>query len=61
MTAVSERRCVPSLRPLAYRVGMDPSTISQMPPYPKQLSRPWEPEEPPYEEDDEEDNNEDDE
>ena len=31
------------------RVGVDPTTIPQMPPYPDQLSRPWEPEEPPYE------------
>ena len=32
-------------------VGVDSTTIPHMSPYPDQLSKPWEPEEPPYEED----------
>ena len=44
---------------ISLRVGM--ATIPQMPPYPKQLSRPWEPEEPSYEEDDKEDDDKDEE
>ena len=41
---------------ISLRVGVDPTTIPQMPPYPDQLCWLWEPEEPPYEEeeDDEE-------
>ena len=41
---------------VSLRVGMDPTTIPQMSPYPNQLSRLWELEEPPYEdEEDDED------
>ena len=45
---------------ISLRVGVDPVAVPQMPPYPKQLNQPWEPEEPPYEEDEEEDNEDDD-
>ena len=41
------------LHAIILRIGMDPTTIPQ-PPYPNQLSRPWEPEEPLYDEEDEE-------
>ena len=37
------------LNAISLRVGLDPTTIPQMLPCPDQLSRPWEPEEPPYE------------
>ena len=39
---------------ISLRVGLDPTTIQQMSPYPNQLSQLWELEEPPYkdEEDD---------
>ena len=40
---------------ISLRVGVDPAVVPQMPPYPEQLSRPWESEEPPYDEDEEED------
>ena len=40
---------------ISRRVGLDPTTIPQMPPYLDQLSRPWEPEAPPYEDEDEKD------
>ena len=46
---------------ISLRVGMDPTTILQMPPYPDQLSRPWEPEELLFEEDEEEEEDEDEE
>ena len=38
---------------ISLRLGEDPITIPHIPPYLDQLSRPWEPKEPPYEEDDE--------
>ena len=40
------------------RVGMDPVAVPHMPPYLEQLTRPWEPEEPPYEEEGEDDDEE---
>ena len=30
------------------RIGLDPNTTPQMPPYPSQFSQPWEPEALPY-------------
>ena len=36
----------------------DPTTIPQVPPYPDQLSKPWEPEESPYDEEDDDDDEE---
>ena len=56
--SVEERLCA-QLDVISLKVGMDPSTIPQMPPYPDQLSKPWEPDEPPYEEGDEKDDDED--
>ena len=38
------------LEAISLTVGVDPSTIPQMPSYLEQLSKPWEPEEPPYDE-----------
>ena len=46
---------------ISLRVSMDPATVPQTPPYPEQLTRPWEPEEPPYDEEKEEDERETDE
>ena len=43
------------LEAISLRVSMDSSVVPQMLPYPEQLSRPWELEEPPYEEDTEDD------
>ena len=40
---------------ISLSVGLDPTTMPQMPPFPDQLSQPWEPKAPPYEEDDEKD------
>ena len=37
------------------------ATMPEVPTYPENLTRPWEPEEPPYEEEEEEDEEEDDE
>ena len=51
----------PQLDAISLQVGVDPTTVPQMPPYPEQLTRPWEPEKPPYDEDEEEDDTEDDE
>ena len=59
MTAMLERRA--QLDAISLRVGMDPSVVPWMPPYPKQLSQPWELEEPPYNEEDGEDEEEEDE
>ena len=36
-------------------IGLDPTIMPQMPPFLDQLSRPWEPEAPPYEDEAEED------
>ena len=38
--------------------GVDPASMPQVPIYPKNLTRPWEPEEPPYKDKDEEKDNE---
>ena len=46
---------------ISLRFGVDPTTIPHMLPYPNQLSRPWDLEEPPYDKDEEEDNVEDEE
>ena len=40
---------------ISLRVCVDSTAVPQMPPYPKQLSRPWEPKEPPYDQDKEDD------
>ena len=58
--SVREALCS-QLDTISLRVGVDPSAVPQVLPYPEQLSRPWEPEEPPYDEDDEDDNEDDDE
>ena len=41
--------------------GVDPATMPELPTYLENLTRPWEPKEPPYEEEEEEDKEEDDE
>ena len=43
---------------LILRNGVDPATIPEVPAYPENLTRPWEPKEPPYEEDDDEEDDE---
>ena len=43
---------------ISLRFGLDPTTTSQMPPLPNQLSRPWEPEVLPYEDEDEDEDEE---
>ena len=40
---------------ISMQVGVDPAVVPHMPPYPEQLTRPWEPEEPPYDEEKEDD------
>ena len=40
--------------------GVDPAMMPEVPTYPENLTRPWEPDEPPYDEEDEEDEEEDD-
>ena len=44
---------------LILRDGVDPATMPEVPTYPKNLTRPWENEEPPYEKEEEEDEEED--
>ena len=51
--SMGEAMCA-RLDALVMNSGVDPSTMPQMPTYPETLTRPWEPEEPPYEEEDEE-------
>ena len=46
------------LNTIILRDGVDPVTMPEVPPYPNQLTRPWEPEEPPYEEKKEDDDEE---
>ena len=55
--SVRETLCA-QLDAINLRLGLDPTTIPQMPPYPDQLSRPWEPEEPPYEDDEDDEDEE---
>ena len=43
------------------RDGVDPILMPEVPTYPENLTRPWEPEEPPYDEEEEDDGEEDDE
>ena len=45
---------------LILRNGVDPETMPEVPTYPDNLTRAWEPKEPPYEEEEEEDDEEDD-
>ena len=43
------------LEAISLQVGVDPAIVPQMPPYPEQLTKPWEPEEPSYDDEEEED------
>ena len=54
---MGEAMC-PQLDAIILRDGVDPATMPEVPPYPDQLTRPWELEEPPYEEEEEDDDEE---
>ena len=58
--SMGEAMCA-RLDAIILRNGVDPVTMPEVPTYPENLTRPWEPEEPPYENKEEEDEEEDDE
>ena len=52
--SMGEAMCV-CLDALILRNGVNPATMPEVPTYPENLTRPWEPEETPYEEEEEDD------
>ena len=52
--SMGEAMCA-GLDALMLNNGVDPTSMPQVPTYPENLTRPWEPDEPPYEDEEEED------